>query len=790
MLDRRTLEVSLARAEFKAQSYAAAMLTEGRKIKELMRENKVLAEKMANFKRVAEKNFRTVIDAKKLLARYKADRKHQSAQILSSREALKRVEAVAKTRQQELKVAQRKLLRLKKSVENRNRIIEEANLKLQELEVEKSGTESTVAELRRVDPSSSSMMPSMSEETPEDVGPSFPKVGSEASNGTIAATKVPDAFITMQHNEDDDTGTQTHWEAEKLRLVDRINELESAFRKAEVQREAALTAKKLYEGFWKDAKESLIRLQSGSSVPVPQSSNKKIELGKSFSSVWGHLIETLRSSPALITGSLDEKDKSSHLKPRQSDEPPSDPGFAKRPTTTHEGCSLRAPDTRARDAKLTGSENAHETHVSVEVLSGDDLSLWAKDASTKETKAIFDDRISTDPGPMLRATGAATSQGLPSRVAAGTAIQRASNDSQKAPTVDMDPWTSNAISMWAEHTREIEAKNDFFSDSAVENLGSWEAPSFQSTNSGEESVAVPPNANDNQSRPMRQNSGEQSAGRANSARKLTNTEDIASQRVRHNSAKKLGVPESEPNSSNEAGNSAHRRSSATRDAGVPMSRISSSAESASLANRRSSSKQRGQATTRANPTEKAKPTKKRFRSKGAVGEAGTLPSSSDGSLPLPPIVEDTETASKAIKNSKQSEFPQNRCSRGNLLTAEIKNGGESKDSKDDTKGRHASHVTRRPSSNPQGIRRPSQKSRSSPPGSGHQSTCHSGSGRRPSSRSKPISKSSLRDLIPVPVQVKRISSRRVRRTSYRASRVQVSTTKYVLGDRIPRTSLP
>lgn len=241
LLDRKTLETSLAEAQVKVQSYANAMVVEASKLRAINEEKQALSKKASSFKKVAEKNLTTVQEAKDLLAKYKGDRKKQSQQKALLKKALKEAKATTKSHLKKWTEAQKRLSKLEKSIESRNKLIEKAKLKLKRLKAEKTDLESTILTLK-------------------DAGGAEEKSGvKREGNTSILESTIP---VVPKST------TQFLNQADKDTLVSKIKELETNFEDVAKKRQAAVTAKKLYEGFWKDAKDEYIKLQGGAKGKV------------------------------------------------------------------------------------------------------------------------------------------------------------------------------------------------------------------------------------------------------------------------------------------------------------------------------------------------------------------------------------------------------------------------------------------------------------------------------------------------------------------------------------------
>jgi len=224
-LDRKTLEAALAEAELKVQSYASTMVAEEAKMRLANEEKRELTKKADKIKRVAAKNKETVKQAKILLAKYKAGRKKHSKEMASLKKSLKH--------------SQRKLIKLEKSVASRDKLLEKTKETIEGLKAEKATLES--------------------------------KVSPGKETGEAAAQTNSGVVNEFSGNQDN--------------LLSKVKELETNLEQANKQREAAVKAKKLYEGFWKDAKESLIEQvkkaapesKSGPFKTIPDGSFGKIE---------------------------------------------------------------------------------------------------------------------------------------------------------------------------------------------------------------------------------------------------------------------------------------------------------------------------------------------------------------------------------------------------------------------------------------------------------------------------------------------------------------------------------
>ena len=247
LLDRKTLETSLSEAQVKVRSYANAMVIEESKMRAMNEEKEALSKKASSFKKVAEKNLATVQEAKDLLAKYRSDRKKQSQQKASLKKALKEAKASTKAHLKKWTEAQKRLSKLEKSVVSRNKLIEKAKLRLKDLKAQKTKLESTISALK-------------------DTGGTGVKSGVKGE----ASTSILESSIPIGPK----STTEFLKQADKRTLVSKIKELETHFEDVAKQRQAAVTAKKLYEGFWKDAKDEYVKLQGGAKGKVAGAGSK------------------------------------------------------------------------------------------------------------------------------------------------------------------------------------------------------------------------------------------------------------------------------------------------------------------------------------------------------------------------------------------------------------------------------------------------------------------------------------------------------------------------------------
>ena len=296
VLDRRTLEDMARESEAKILTYEEKMFNYESDIAELEKENKTLTQKMLNFKKVAEKNFNTVGEAKTLLRRYKDERKKQldmnatlrnslketmlqlkesETNVARLREALQskgnnagmlmqqNVETITKeneTFKVSLLKAKEHIERLVSKNESMEAELEEANAEVEELRAQQGATEDAEELRERV------------AELEEDLDVVLEEL--EEARASVdpleEAMEEKDAEIRLLHDKLDELMLKKSpgggrgdrkLAAENARLREELAELEENAAQLTKDRKAAVSAKQMYEGFWKDAKDQMMKME-------------------------------------------------------------------------------------------------------------------------------------------------------------------------------------------------------------------------------------------------------------------------------------------------------------------------------------------------------------------------------------------------------------------------------------------------------------------------------------------------------------------------------------------------
>jgi len=288
VLDRKTLEDLALKAEEDKKVYEQKIATGEEEMNKLRDENVTISRKLAKFRKVAEKNFNLVCDAKVLLGRYKEERKKQTSVIermkLEVREKsielqaaianASQLQSVLKSREQNLDRLNQKVLVLAKENKTLNaslakaneekasaptqQEIDELNAKIVELEDDLDVVLEELEDARaEVEPLERALQEKDVEIRKNEEA--ITKLRKEVEN---AGSRIAGA----NQNEDDDRVVELEEELEALQeeseeLRFSVEQLENNAAKLEKDRKAAIKAKELYEGFWKDAKEQLMLMK-------------------------------------------------------------------------------------------------------------------------------------------------------------------------------------------------------------------------------------------------------------------------------------------------------------------------------------------------------------------------------------------------------------------------------------------------------------------------------------------------------------------------------------------------